>query len=776
MRRIHFFCAALSASFPAVAQEPFGVVRGTVRDAASGAPLPHAAVVVERTQPQLGAATDSLGSFIIPQVPVGLWSVRASIVGYEAASVHEVWVRSGKESVLEIVLSPARVELQPVEVDLVDRWQVAHAGVRLFTVEQGLRYPAMFQDPARLAAATPGVAAPNDQANHLMVRGNGPLANNWLLEGAEMVSPNHLGNAGTASDLPTLSGGGVSILSAQMLGSSSLRTGNMPASHGNALGGIMDLGLRRGNAQAREWTAQAGLLGIDLSTEGPITKGGKDFHLVNYRYSTLGLLSAIGVDIGDEAISFQDLSFHAGSRIGERGEWRLFGLGGISSNAFKAKGDTAEWEFDKDSRDIRYTSSMGALGATMTLPLGQRSLLRATALWSGAYQERTESERDTTALAPWRDLVSLYERKLSLVAAVEGPLSKHFHYAVGGSAMDRMLVNVLADTAQGWLLRPYAQLRAALPWSLTATAGLAYSQFTFNGSGLLEPRIDLLKTIRGKGAVLLSAGVRGQLPQQAVINLSDLSAASTTLGIPDNRTLGFQRSEDLTVGYEHRATYYTSVRGEIYGQRITGVPVPWSGFIATSGLEEPLTNAWDEPQYLPMEAKAEARNMGIELSVKQAMNKGFYWLMNGSAFRSTTIVQGMERSARWDAGWTANAVAGKEWGRSKDGLVRTWGVGMRAMGVGGLRYTPFEAENRRGVWSFFPGEPYSAKLRDAYRIDLRVYLKRDRNGRTGLWAMDLQNVANTRNEAYKSFDFRKGETITRYQLGLIPNLSYRVEF
>ena len=775
MQRILYFCAAISASFCAIAQEPFGVVRGTVRDAATGATLPNAAVVVERTQPQVGAATDSLGRFIISQVAVGLWSVKASIVGYEAASVHEVWVRSGKESVLEFALSPARIELQPVVVGVVDRWQIAHSAVVLLTVEQGLRYPAMFQDPARLLTATPSVAAPNDQANHLMVRGNGPLANTWLLEGAEMVCPNHLGNAGTASDLPTLTGGGVSILSAQMLGPSSLRTGSMPASHGNALGGITDLSLRQGNAQEREWTVQAGLIGIDVSAEGPITKRGKDFHLVNYRYSTLGLLSAMGVDIGDEAISFQDISFHAGSRIGERGEWRVFGLGGVSSNTFKAKADTAQWEFDKDSRDINYASSMGAVGATLKLPLGKRSLMHATALWSGAYQERSEYEKDTGAMAPWRDFASLYERKLSLVAAIEGPWGKWLHYTVGGSAMERMLVNVLADTAQGWLLRPFAQVRATLPGNIVATVGMGYSHYTYNLSGLLEPRIDLLKTLRGKGAVLLSAGVRGQLPQHAVINLSDLSSASTAMGVPDNRALGFQRSEDLTVGYEHRVDYYTSVRAEAYGQRITRVPVPWSGLNIT-GLQEPLTNAWDEPQYLPMEASAETRNLGVELSVKQAMSKGFYWLMNGSVFRSTTVADGVERRARWDAGWTANAMAGKEWSRSKEDRVRSWGVGLRALGVGGLRYTPFEAQWRTSHWAFITGEPFSARLHDVYRIDLRVYLKRDRDGRTGLWAIDVQNVANTRNEAYKAFDFRKGETITRYQLGLIPNLSYRIEF
>jgi hypothetical protein len=52
----------------------------------------------------------------------------------------------------------------------------------------------------------------------------------------------------------------------------------------------------------------------------------------------------------------------------------------------------------------------------------------------------------------------------------------------------------------------------------------------------------------------------------------------------------------------------------------------------------------------------------------------------------------------------------------------------------------------------------------------------DRNGRTGQWALDLQNVSNARNEAYRSFDARQGAVVTKYQLGLIPNISYRIEF
>ncbi|HRO39737.1 MAG TPA: hypothetical protein PLY76_01390, partial [Flavobacteriales bacterium] len=62
------------------------------------------------------------------------------------------------------------------------------------------------------------------------------------------------------------------------------------------------------------------------------------------------------------------------------------------------------------------------------------------------------------------------------------------------------------------------------------------------------------------------------------------------------------------------------------------------------------------------------------------------------------------------------------------------------------------------------------------RLDLRIYLKRDRKGRTGLWALDLQNATNARNEAFRYYDHRQGGVVTKYQLGIIPNLSYRIEF
>jgi len=61
-------------------------------------------------------------------------------------------------------------------------------------------------------------------------------------------------------------------------------------------------------------------------------------------------------------------------------------------------------------------------------------------------------------------------------------------------------------------------------------------------------------------------------------------------------------------------------------------------------------------------------------------------------------------------------------------------------------------------------------------LDLRIYLKRNKVGRNNTLALDIQNVANQKNAAYNYYDAQKGQIIQKTQLGLIPILSYRVEF
>jgi hypothetical protein len=770
--RSFLFFIGMVLSLISLAQEPRGTVSGTVVDVRSGIGLVDAAVLLEPSEPLIGTTTDSLGRFVLEQVPVGLYTARVRLLGHETLLVPEVWVRSGKETVLPVVLSPSFVGLETFTVTAMAREEVEPLGVRSFTVEQGLRYPAMFQDPARLVMSTPGVAAANDQANHLIVRGNSPNANAWLIEVGEIVSPNHLGNAGTPTDLPTLSGGGVNILSAQMLGPSRLRTGVSPIAYSNALGGLMDMELRRGNTREREWTAQAGLIGLDLSTEGPIGKIDRAFYLVNYRYSTLGILSAMGVDLGDEAIAFQDLSFHVGTKVGKRGEVRLFGMGGMSSNIFEADRDTATWEFDKDSHDITYTANMGAVGSTLRLPLGERSTLSSTVAWSAAYQERDDTNYGTDLEPIGRSIRGLYESKLSVLAQVDASVGSRFRYGYGGSAMERRVENLFEQEVAGWLIRPFVHLRFDVTEHLQATAGLAYSHFTYNGSELVEPRAGLRWRMAKGRSIGINYGVRGQLPYHQLLNMTGF------VTLPSSTAVGLMRSDDIVLGYDHAVSERLSFRVEVYQQLLARIPVLAPGVNIGQPESFGSVNVWDEPQLLPQVSSGDGKNTGVEPSLNRAFDRGWFFQANGTFYQSTyTLVGGVESDSRWNGRWMTNAMGGREWRKAKEDRVRTWGVSARVFAMGGLRYTPIEVRVRDGeAIPTITAAPWSEQLGDVFRADLRVYRKMDRNGRTGQWALDLQNVSNARNEAYRSFDARQGAVVTKYQLGLIPNISYRIEF
>lgn len=770
--RITALAAVLLAGGSVRAQTPLGELRGRITDGHTFTPVPFATVEVMGTTPPMGAMADSTGHFALPSLPIGIHSIRFSHVGYEPRVVQEVWIRSGKATTLDVALQSRASMLSTFTVSTKSRTTLEPMGVRTFTVEQGLRYPAMFQDPARLVTSTPGVAAPNDQANHLSIRGNSPNANAWLLEGAEIVSPNHMGNAGTPTDLPTLSGGGVNILSAQMLGPSRLRTGVSPAMYGNALGGLLDMELRRGDTEEREWTVQAGLIGLDLSTEGPIGNSGKAFHLVNYRYSTVGVLGAMGVDLGDEAIGFQDLSFHLGTKLGERGEVRLFGMGGLSSNKFEAIRDTTAWEFDKDSRDITYTSSMGALGSSISLPLGRKGQVRSTVVWSALQQEREETFISDQLEPLGTAYSAIHERKLSSLVMAEPWLHNRFRVSFGAGAMERSVDNLFAQQVGGWLLRPFANVRWDIGEQVQIDAGAAFSHFTYNGVELLEPRMGVRWQPAAGHLLSASYGVRGQLPHHQLLNMRGFPS------LPDNSALGLMRSEDLVVGYAIAVDQRLSVRAEAYQQRLSRIPVLAPGL--NLGMPESMgtVNVWDEPLLLPQRPTGNGQNTGVELSVDRSFDQGWFAQVNGTVYKSSyTDASGAERDSRWNSQWMGNAMGGKEWRKEKDDRVRTWGVSMRLFAMGGLRYTPLDIRAPEGMSIPVPtGPEWSAQFHEVFRSDLRVYRKMDRKGRTAMWALDLQNLTNARNAAFIYFDQRKGEVVTKYQLGLIPNLSYRVEF
>ena len=276
----HFFKITMLLWFLFFSQIGLGqnltqTIRGAIYDSYNHNPLHRASVAIFDSE--VGTTTDVNGNYRLENVPVGRYSLQVSFIGYETLVIAEVLLESGKELVLDISLKESSSSLKEVVVKSTasnSRNKILPSA-EILTIEETLRLPATFYDPARLAFSYAGVTTNNDQANHMIIRGNSPNSMSWRLEGVEIVNPNHTSNAGTSSDRPSQNGGGVNMLSAQLLGNSTFMRGAFPSQYGNALSGIMDMNLRKGNNETHEFTGQIGVIGIDLAAEGPLSKNKK---------------------------------------------------------------------------------------------------------------------------------------------------------------------------------------------------------------------------------------------------------------------------------------------------------------------------------------------------------------------------------------------------------------------------------------------------------------------------------------------------------------------
>ncbi|GAB3182389.1 carboxypeptidase-like regulatory domain-containing protein [Telluribacter humicola] len=755
-------------------------MRGQITDAETHQPLPNASV--QLIPSGTGTTSNDQGYFRFGNLPVGRYTVAVNYLGYQTLTIPEVLVESGKEQVLDIELSPASTQLQETTVRTTR--PAAINSIQPITIEQTLRYAATYMDPARVTTSFPGVILSNDQANGLVIRGNTPNGMQWRLEGVEIVNPNHHTNAGTISDRPTQTGGGVNILSTQLLSTSYFLTGAFPAEYGNALSGVMDMKLRAGNNEKQEFTAQASLIGFDVAAEGPFSKNSKASYLVNYRYSFTGLLGAMGVNFGGEDIRYQDLSFNINVPTQRAGEFTIFGVGGTSSNIFKSQPDTAQWLVQKDGFDIDYTNKMGALGLTHTINLGPRTGLRTVAVASALSSRRdsyVHSIINTADRYPAeRDAVD--KTRLSFSTALSHRLGEKnlLKSGIFLTYQDDEILSIGRVLAQGQLqglvVQPYLSWRWNITPTLTSEAGLHYHSYTYNKTNSLEPRASLQWQATPRQVLSLSYGLHSQL-QQPQVYLAIKNSNSRLMERP-NRYLDLTKSHHLVAGYQYHLSNSSSLKVEAYWQELYDVPVVTLSPAVSYRVLPSFSTLNLVETYVDQELEnaGTGRNVGLEVSYQKFLTDSYYMLISGSLYNSTYVGgDGIRRSTRYNGNHTFSFTGGKEYKTNRNGI---WGINTRILWFGGFRDTPINVEASRSELAtvYEVNNAFTVKLKDYFRPDLRIYWKKNKERYSRTLALDIQNISGTQNESYRYYDVWQRKVVQQYQLGLIPVLSYRWEF
>jgi len=768
---IAFFGLYCNVIFSQVATQ---TIRGKVLDKDSKMPLFGANLVIAGSDPQIGSVTGDKGVFKFEKLPVGRYDVIVYYLGYETRTIPNLLLGSGKEIVLNIELAESVINLDEVVIN--DKKsksetlnKMATVSARSFTVEETRKYAGSINDPARMASSFAGVNSSPSGNNDIIVRGNSPCGMLWRLEGIDIPNPNHFAEEGST-------GGPISILNSATLNNSDFFTGAFPAEYGNAYSGVFDINLRNGNNQKRKYTIQAGVLGTDCTLEGPFKKGQPSSYLLNYRYSTLGLLNAVGIKIAGDAVpEFQDLTFKINVPTKNTGVFTLFGIDGISN---VRENDDLFWN------DFR--TDRGAMGLINTYFLDEKTYLKSYVAYTGSkniwtYKKPDENNSFYTKASEnfiyqtGKVTANINRKFNSRNVSKAGVTYNNMKYDLFTDRYDHEineLIKEVDETGRTGLLQSYANWKYRLNEELTLVGGLHSMYFMLNYNFTIEPRLGFKWQFKTNQAFTGGMGVHTKME-----SLSTYFAIHTSEDgsfTQPNKNLDFTKAMHFVVGYENMLNKDLMLKLELYYQHLYNVPIEDNDTSTFSAL-----NYSEGYTTRKLVNEGTGRNIGLEVTLEKYFSNNYYFMVTSSLYDSKYKGQdGMIRDSRYNGNYVFNVLGGKEFRIGKPEKKRTLSISLKGCWAGGQRTTPINIAQSEIEGNTVRHEElaFSEQWDDFIRYDFKVSLTRNCPKATHTIELDIQNVTNRLNIAgnYYSWDTDGIETFT--QLGMVPVLNYRVEF
>ncbi len=754
-------------------------IRGRITDTDTKQSLPGANIIILNTNPVTGASSDIDGNFEIKNVKVGRYNIQVSFLGYQTVVLREVMVSSGKECILNIEIKENIITTKEVEIKAAKDKKntinsMASISARAFSVDETKRFAGSFDDPLRAASNFAGVSAgAGTEKNEIIVRGNSPKGLLWRLDGADIPNPNHFGRIGS-------SGGGVTVFSTQVLANSDFYTSAFPAEYGNALSGVFDMKFRNGNQFKREYAFQIGIMGIDFSAEGPFKKGKQASYLFNYRYSTLGLLRNLVPDWKDKLPTYQDLSLKINIPMEKAGILSITGISGIGLSKYDPEMDSLKWKSNDDRQKSALNSYMGALSVSHTYFLSNKTYMKNSLAVSGNKVFYEEGYYNANYLLNRNQESDYVNSKLAYNVLINhkfnnkhsnrtGIIYNAYFYKLNMKALDKetgIYSQFVDDKGNSGLLQAYTQSRYDFNEHFTLNAGLHMQYFLLNSNIYLEPRTSLKWNFLAAHSLTFGYGNHSQME-----NLSVYLAKNPTnpLAASSNKNLDFGRAHHFVLAYDWSINQNLRLKVESYYQQLYNIPVVANSYYS-------LLNETELYFSDSLQNKGKGVNRGIDFTFEKFLSNNLYYLVTASIFESKYKGgDGIERNTRFNSNYVFNVLIGKEF-TIKDRNI--FGINLKTTYSGGEYYTPVDLNQsiiqNREILDL--NHIYTRKFDDFFYIDITLNYKVNHKKYAGNWSIQIKNLLDRKQPlayAYNSFTkaIEKQESI-----GMLPMLSYKIEF
>lgn len=578
-----------------------------------------------------------------------------------------------------------------------------------------------------------------------------------------------------------------------MLATSDFYTGAFSPEYGNVLSSVMDIKLRKGNNEKFEAACGVGLMGTDITLEGPFKKGYAGSYLINYRYSTISVLNKIGIIEIPGNVKYQDATFKIVLPTKGMGTFSIFGLGGISGFSIKdssivpgssIKNAAIRKDYDKGN----YLSN---LGMDNWLNINSNSFIRTVLSYSSTGMDddlfegynsiatKTETYKSRIVNSAYRASIT-YNNRLNTRTKIQVGTK----YTLN---INRYNQNIFDDNAASLVTvadfnKGISTLNNFVSWkhnfsdNVSFVAGLHNMNVFLNSKSTLEPRLAFDWKIDNTSSVHAGYGKHSTM-ENAHNYFTKIRLENGSI-IEPNKNLGLLKADHYIFGYEKRFTGNLMARFEVYYQRLYNLPVENNDTSYYATINEGI-----DYRYVTLVNKGEGKNYGIEITLERFFDGNYYFLVNGSLFDSKyKSLEAVWRNTQYNGNYLVNILFGKEFKNIGKKHNKTLAINSKVFVGGGKRCIPLIRDAQGNVavdpandkyWDY--KKAYNKKLDDIFQLNLSVSYKINWHNATHEILLDIMNLTNNQariSEYYDASQINKVGYVKQFQT--FPNLMYRV--
>ena len=264
MQQKYWLTLLLLFLVPGVMFAQSGKIRGTVVDSKSKEPLVGANIVIEGTS--YGSPSDLQGSFMILNVPVGTYSIKATYIGYRAMTISNVRVNSDLTTEANFSLPSEDVQVEAVEV-VAERPLITKSATNAISILDNVNIEQLpVRNLTSVFSLQAGVVQRGIDANgnaNLYIRGSRADESGFQVDG---MSVNNV-----------YAGGRAVSINNEAVEQVQVQEGGYAAEFGGANGGLINMQLKTGQEHLR--------VTLQAETDNYTSQGKKSLGGYSYGYS-----------------------------------------------------------------------------------------------------------------------------------------------------------------------------------------------------------------------------------------------------------------------------------------------------------------------------------------------------------------------------------------------------------------------------------------------------------------------------------------------------------